>query len=242
VTYMAVAAAAATRLAALRVDHLVYAVPGLLEDACADFARRTGVTPSPGGVHKGLGTHNALAALGGGAYLEILARDPGQPSPERTWMAIDTVTEPCIVTWASKHENLPLAVDKARQQGYDPGKVESFSRPDPGSGEELRWELAYNHYKQPLPGSGVVPFLISCELPRRVWLASWCVHATHSHLWAVRLQYTVWTGDPACAEFLPPNTAAGGCTLLGLRAETPVPDEVSPVRSYAKFVVHAILR
>lgn len=155
--------ASVTRLASLRVDHLVYAVPGLLEDACADFARRTGVSPSPGGVHKGLGTHNALAALGGGAYLEILARDPGQPSPDRTWMAIDTVTEPCLVTWASKHADLPAAVDQARQQGYDPGNVESFSRPDPDSGEELRWDLAYNHYKQPLPGGGVVPFLISCK-------------------------------------------------------------------------------
>eukprot|EP01043_Picozoa_sp_COSAG02_P061520 COSAG02_NODE_8288_length_2631_cov_2.456951_4_plen_184_part_00 len=160
---MAVAAAAAARLAGLRVDHLVYAVPGLLEDACADFARRTGVTPSPGGVHKGLGTHNALAALGNGAYLEILALDPGQPSPERTWMAIDTVTEPCIVTWASKHEDLHAAADEACKQGYDPGNVKAFSRPDPDSGEELRWELAYNHYKQPLPGSGLVPFLISCK-------------------------------------------------------------------------------
>lgn len=155
--------AAAKRLASLRVDHLVYAVPGRLEDACADFARRTGVTPSPGGVHKGLGTHNALAALGGGAYLEILARDPGQPDPERTWMAIDTVTEPCIVAWASKHADLSAAVDEARSQGYNPGDVDSFSRPDPDSGEELRWELAYAHYKQPLPGGGVVPFLISCE-------------------------------------------------------------------------------
>lgn len=162
------AATAAARLAALRVDHLVYAVPGLLEDACADFARRTGVTPSPGGVHKGLGTHNALAALGNGAYLEILALDPGQPSPERTWMAIDTVTEPCIVTWASKHEDLHAAADEARRQGYDPGNVEAFSRPDPDSGEELRWELAYNHYKQPLPGGGLVPFLISCKSPQSV--------------------------------------------------------------------------
>jgi hypothetical protein len=37
-----------------------------------------GITPSPGGTHAGLGTHNRLAALGNGAYLEILARDPGQ--------------------------------------------------------------------------------------------------------------------------------------------------------------------
>ena len=38
-------AAAARRLAALRVDHLVYAVPGneegVLERACAEFARLT---------------------------------------------------------------------------------------------------------------------------------------------------------------------------------------------------------
>merc|ERR1711920_48037 len=29
------------------------------------------------------------------------------------------------------------------------------------SGETLRWALAYNHWRQPLPGNGVVPFLIS---------------------------------------------------------------------------------
>ncbi len=44
------------------------------------------------------------------------------------------------------------------------------------------------------------------------------------------LSATVLPGDAACAEFLPPNTAAAGCTLMGLRAETPVPHDVSPVR------------
>ena len=58
-------AAAEARLEHLRVDHLVYAVPGTLEDACAEFERLSGVTPSPGGSHARLGTHNALAALGG---------------------------------------------------------------------------------------------------------------------------------------------------------------------------------
>ena len=160
-----------------------------------DCAVLQGVKPSPGGVHQGLGTHNALAALGNGAYLEILARDPAQPDPPKTWMAIDTVTTPSLLLWASKRDDLAATVASARLKGYDPGDVQEFSRADPASGRCLSWQLSYKHYAQPLPGGGIVPFLIS------------------------------W--DPSCASFLPPATAAGGCILRALRAESPEPVEVS---------------
>ena len=79
-------------------------------------------------------------------------------------MAIDTVTEPCIVAWASARPDLTAAVAVARAAGYDPGDAAQFARAEsPGSDLQLRWELAYNHYAQPLPGGGIVPFLISWD-------------------------------------------------------------------------------
>lgn len=151
------------RLARLRVDHLVYAAPGSLEEACADFEARTGVTPQVGGRHEGLGTHNALVSLGANRYFEILCRDPEQTDPARTWMAIDSITDtPRLVAWASLRADLDHAVLAAREAGYDPGTPQSFSRKTP-SGSEMRWSLSYSHYTEPLPGDGAVPFLITWD-------------------------------------------------------------------------------
>ena len=95
----------------LRVDHLVYGVVGSLEAACADFRERTGISPVIGGVHQGLGTRNAIVALGGAddgsrgnsnGYLELVALDPAQPDPAMLWMGMESVVDrPRIVTWAS---------------------------------------------------------------------------------------------------------------------------------------------
>ena len=52
---------------------------------------------------KGCGTHNALLGLGNGMYLEILARDPDQQTPPRSWLGVDSVVatgRPRITAWA----------------------------------------------------------------------------------------------------------------------------------------------
>eukprot|EP00928_Gymnodinium_smaydae_P050001 TRINITY_DN33610_c0_g1_i1.p2 TRINITY_DN33610_c0_g1~~TRINITY_DN33610_c0_g1_i1.p2 ORF type:complete len:217 (+),score=44.72 TRINITY_DN33610_c0_g1_i1:101-751(+) len=150
-------------VAALKVDHLVYCVPGPLEDAMSAFEERTGVRPVRGGTHAGLGTHNALVGLGDGMYLELLARDPAQPSPERTWMAIDSLgATPRLTCWAALRPQLEQAVTAARAVGYDPGEPKAFQRQKP-DGSTLSWSLSYNHYQEPLPGGGAVPFLISWQ-------------------------------------------------------------------------------
>jgi 8-oxo-dGTP pyrophosphatase MutT (NUDIX family) len=189
------------RLRRLRVDHLVFGVPGTLEEACAAFYERTGVRPAVGGVHKGLGTHNALVALGGPddgsrggscGYFEILALDPEQREPERLWMAMETVAargEARIVTWASdRGGELELAVEKAKaEHSYEAGAVRDFARTTE-DGRHLKWKLAYRHYNEAmLPADGIVPFLIA------------------------------W--DPACHDFTPAITAPQGCELISLKVD-----------------------
>ena len=50
------AAAGRSLVKRLQIDHLVYAVPGTLDEAVAAFAAATGVQPIRGGSHAGLGT------------------------------------------------------------------------------------------------------------------------------------------------------------------------------------------
>lgn len=183
----------------LRVDHLVYGVRGPLADAMSAFEEATGVAPCIGGAHPSLGTHNALVALGEGAYFEILSRDPEQPDPPRVWMGLGCLIEDgsqqaAMLTWAvDRASGLSQAVSEARASGYDPGTPESFARQRP-DGSILRWCLAYRHYTREMmgPGQGIVPFLID------------------------------WQG---CAT--PAAVAPRGCELVGLRAEATDVDAVA---------------
>jgi hypothetical protein len=156
------------------LDHLVLATPDL-SATVADFARRTGVAPAPGGVHVGLGTRNYLVSLGGAGYLEIIGPDPeqsapGQPRP----FEVDGLTAPRTVTWAISPPDLDAAIAAARSQGYDPGPAQAMRRRRP-DGTLLEWRLTDGDDAHP---SGLVPFLID-------WSAS--VHPTASDLPATPL-------------------------------------------------------
>ena len=65
---------------------------------------------------------------------------------------------------AAGTSSMEVTVASARAAGYDPGKPLPFSRLKP-DGSTLSWTLAYNHFTAPLPGDGLVPFLIDWHSP-----------------------------------------------------------------------------
>ena len=139
------------------IDHLVYAVADL-DAACTDIEQRTGIRPSYGGQHVGLGTHNAVLDLGAAAYVELLAPDPSQDeSMGELPFGLHELSEARLVTWAAKAGNLRERVERARAAGFDPRNVVPIQRRLP-DGTLLEWELT--NRPGPQGGDGIVPYLI----------------------------------------------------------------------------------
>jgi len=139
-----------------RLDHLVYATPDLQLGIDA-IEKRLGVKATPGGQHPGLGTRNALVALGPTSYLEIIGPDPEQPKPTGPRrFGIDDLKTPRIVRWVVKSSELAAVKAKADKAGVTLGAVASGSRKRP-DGVVLAW-----HYTDPatVVADGLVPFFI----------------------------------------------------------------------------------
>jgi hypothetical protein len=127
-----------TRDVLTRVDHLVYATPDL-DVGVRSIEGLLGVRATAGGQHPGLGTRNALVALGPNAYLEIIGPDPDQPKlsqPRR--FGIDDLKKPRLVGWVAKGTRLDQLVSKARDAGVGLGAVIAGSRKRP-DGIVLAW-------------------------------------------------------------------------------------------------------
>ena len=140
----------------LPVDHLIYAAPSL-EVGMHKVEALLGARPVYGGQHLGQGTHNALLGLGQDVYLEIIAPDPAQPDvPRPLWIAADAITEPCLLYWAAKSNDLGSLVEKARSNGLELGEVSAGSRALP-DGQMLSWQLTDPRAN---PADGIIPFFI----------------------------------------------------------------------------------
>jgi len=137
------------------LDHLVYATLDL-DAAVTDLERMLGVRATPGGVHPGRGSRNALIAIGPAAYLEILGPDPAQPATTKRWFQLGNIQRPTLVAWAIRTQHVAELAAEALQHGIRLGPVMSGSRRRP-DGVELRWQ-----YTDPatVVADGVVPFLI----------------------------------------------------------------------------------
>jgi hypothetical protein len=140
----------------VRLDHLVYATPDL-NLGIETIEKALGVRATPGGQHPGLGTRNALVALGPSSYLEIIGPDPEQPKPAgRRRFGIDELKAPRIVRWVAKSNQLETVAATATQRGVKLGPVVPGSRRRP-DGVVLSWR-----YTDPnvVEADGLVPFFI----------------------------------------------------------------------------------
>jgi hypothetical protein len=139
----------------MTIDHLVYGAPDL-EAATDDLDVRFGARAQPGGKHLGIGTHNALLALGPRTYLEVIAPDPQQPQPSSPRpFGLDELTSARLVGWAVGCDDIDGDISRARDAGYDPGDAIEMTRTSP-AGAVLRWRLTRNAI-----AGGPVPFLIA---------------------------------------------------------------------------------
>ena len=137
--------------AGIGIDHLILGVDDL-DRGMAEFARRTGVTPVKGGVHPGRGTQNALASLGDGRYVEILApsHEAGTTSDMRT--NFRTLTP---VGWALHTTELQRVVTEMRAAGFVMSEIRPGARARP-DGVQLSWQTA----DVSGPGLHAAPFFI----------------------------------------------------------------------------------
>jgi hypothetical protein len=140
----------------MRLDHLVYATPDL-RLGIDTIEKEIGVRATPGGQHPGLGTRNALVALGPTSYLEIIGPDPEQPTPAGPRrFGIDELNAPRIVRWVAKSNDLETVAANAAQKNVKLGPVIPGSRRRP-DGVVLSWR-----YTDPnvVEGNGLIPFFI----------------------------------------------------------------------------------
>jgi hypothetical protein len=139
-----------------KVDHLVYATPDLVA-GIDTIERLLGVRATLGGQHPGVGTRNALIALGDASYLEIIGPDPEQPKPTGPRrFGIDDLLQPRLVTWVAKSTGPDKLAGDALNSGINLGPVLSGSRRRP-DGVLLSWR-----YTDPntVVADRIVPYFI----------------------------------------------------------------------------------
>jgi hypothetical protein len=139
---------------ALQIDHVILGINDL-NRGIEDFQRLTGVLPVAGGSHPGRGTHNALASLGSGRYLEILAPRPDAP-PSEFVDGLRQLTTMTPVGWAVSTSDVDATVRALQQWGYDLSDREPGSR-ERTDGSKLEWVS----FDITTPGLDETPFVIS---------------------------------------------------------------------------------
>ena len=121
--------------AAAAVDHLIVGI-GDLDAGIAWFESRTGVRPVVGGSHPGRGTRNALLALTGRQYVEIIAPDPAQDAAARPDLRV--LAAPLMIGWAAATTDVAALAKRMGAAGIDAPEPRPGSRARP-DGSTLQW-------------------------------------------------------------------------------------------------------
>lgn len=87
----------------MEFDHIVVAAEHL-DEAVEYIETSLGIEMYQGGQHLRYGTHNAVAAIGQGCYIEAIARDYDVPNPQGArWFDLDRFQgAPRVITWACR--------------------------------------------------------------------------------------------------------------------------------------------
>lgn len=148
------------------IDHLLFGTPDL-QQGIDTLHTLTGVMPVYGGQHPGIGTHNALLALGPATYLEIIAPDPGQAVPAaRLPYGLAHLAAPRLITWAVRPASWEsylqqLATLDIDAEIRDRGRIRA-------DGVQLSWRSTFLEPPILIEGvdlTGLIPFAID-------WLSS----------------------------------------------------------------------
>lgn len=144
-----------SRPAVQAVDHLIVGTRDL--DAGIDWlSQKLGVKPAAGGVHPGRGTWNALLALGGRQYLELIAPDPKQSKGGEDVVAqLNALQTPQLIGWAASVAGIDALAQKLRQSMPGVTAVANGSRRR-GDGKLLEWKSLQVSRQR----FSVVPFFI----------------------------------------------------------------------------------
>jgi hypothetical protein len=119
------------------LDHVILGVSDLAH-GIREFEAMTGVAPRFGGRHPGRDTQNALASLGPGRYLEILApADPKTGSNDPRVNYLDLT----LSAWALQTRGIDDVVVRSRTAGVEISDSTPGSRETP-EGTLLRWKTA----------------------------------------------------------------------------------------------------
>ena len=124
----------------VKIDHIILGINDL-ERGVEEFSRLTGVRPAFGGVHPGRGTHNALASLGNGTYVEIVALNPAEARPAGTddpMAGLANMTSLTPIGWALAATDLAALKTQADAAGVTTSQVRPGSRRLPDGGM-LEW-------------------------------------------------------------------------------------------------------
>ena len=157
------------------VDHLIVLAPDLATGV--EWCERTlGITPTAGGEHPLMGTHNRIFNISSAthprAYLEIIAINPGAaraiPASARRWFDMDDVAlqqqvaqhGPQLIHWVASVPDVEApcaALAALAALGLDRGTVIAASGPTPQG--LLQWQITVRSDGQKLM-DGCLPTLI----------------------------------------------------------------------------------
>jgi hypothetical protein len=149
------------------VDHLVVAAR-TLDEGVAWCEATLGITPTAGGQHPLMGTHNRVFAIGSeaypNAYFEIIAIDPDAPPPGRArWFALDETdlsAGPRLVHWVARSTQLDMHRWGLITVGHAPGNPLAASRETPQG--LLSWQILVRDDGR-LECGGALPTLIQWQ-------------------------------------------------------------------------------